>query len=104
MRSLLQAWYGDAANEGDGNCCYRWIPKIIGDHSHLTTSYVMLDGKVKGYLLFGQNPAAGSTHSTMQRNAFEQLGWMVVRELYQVQTAGVLYKKPVFGPRTGPVD
>src|SRR6185312_2046663 len=84
IRSLLQAWYGDAANEEEGNCSYRWIPKITGDHSHLATSYAMLDGKVKGYLLFGQNPAAGSTHATMQRKALEQLDWMVVRDLYEV--------------------
>ena len=104
MRSLLQAWYGDAANEEDGNCCYRWIPKIIGDHSHLTTSYAMLDGTVKGYLLFGQNPAAGSTHATMQRKALEQLDWMVVRDLYEVESAAFWYRKPGFGPETEPVD
>ncbi len=104
MRSLLQAWYGDAANEEEGNCSYRWIPKITGDHSHLATSYVMLDGTVKGYLLFGQNPAAGSTHSTMQRKALEQLDWMVVRDLYEVESAAFWYKKPGFGPETEPVD
>ena len=104
IRSLLQAWYGDAANEEEGNCCYRWIPKITGDHSHLATSYTMLDGKVKGYLLFGQNPAAGSTHATMQRKALEQLDWMVVRDLYEVESAAFWYRKPGFGPETEPVD
>jgi formate dehydrogenase major subunit len=104
IRSLLQAWYGDAANEEDGNCSYRWLPKIIGDHSHLTTSYAMLDGKVKGYLLFGQNPAAGSTNSRMQRKALEQLDWMVVRDLYEVESAAFWYKQPGFGPETEPVD
>jgi formate dehydrogenase major subunit len=87
IRSLLQAWYGKAANEDDGGCCYRWIPKITGDHSHLVTSYAMLDGKVKGYFLFGQNPAAGSTNSKMQRKALAQLDWMVVRDLYEVESA-----------------
>lgn len=104
MRSLLQAWYGDAANEEEGNCSYRLIPKMIGDHSHLVTSYSMLDGKVKGYLLFGQNPAAGSTNSRMQRKALEQLDWMVVRDLYEVESAAFWYKKPGFGPETEPVD
>jgi formate dehydrogenase major subunit len=104
MRSLLQAWYGNAANEEEGNCSYRGIPKITGDHSHLATSYAMLDGTVKGYLLFGQNPAAGSTHSTMQRKALEQLDWMVVRDLYEVESAAFWYKKPGFGPETEPVD
>ncbi|HLX55833.1 MAG TPA: molybdopterin dinucleotide binding domain-containing protein, partial [Ktedonobacteraceae bacterium] len=104
IRSLLQAWYGDAANEEDGNCSYRLIPKMTGDHSHLVTSYAMLDGKVKGYLLFGQNPAAGSTNSRMQRKALEQLDWMVVRDLYEVESAAFWYKQPGFGPQTEPVD
>ncbi len=104
IRSLLQAWYGDAADEEEGNCVYRRIPKITGDHSHLATSYAMLDGKVKGYLLFGQNPAAGSTHSTMQRKALEQLDWMVVFDLYEVESAAFWYRKPGFGPETEPVD
>lgn len=104
MHSLLQAWYGEAANEEGGNCSYRLIPKMIGDHSHLVTSYAMLDGKVKGYLLFGQNPAAGSTNSRMQRKALEQLDWMVVRDLYEVESAAFWYKQPGFGPETEPVD
>ncbi len=104
MRSFLHAWYGEAANEEDGNCSYRLIPKIIGDHSHLVTSYQMLDGKVKGYLLFGQNPAAGSTNSRMQRRALEQLDWMVVRDLYEVESAAFWYRQPGYGPDTEPVD
>lgn len=94
IRSLLQAWYGQAADEEDGNCSYRLLPKIIGDHSHLETSYAMLDGKVRGYMLFGQNPAAGSTNSRMQRKALEQLDWMVVRDLYEVESAAFWYKGP----------
>ena len=104
MRSFLHAWYGEAANEEEGNCSYRLIPKIIGDHSHLVTSYSMLDGKVKGYLLFGQNPAAGSTNSRMQRKALEQLDWMVVRDLYEVESAAFWYKQPGYGPESSPVD
>ena len=104
IRSLLQAWYGDAANEEEGNCSYRLIPKMTGDHSHLVTSYAMLDGKVKGYLLFGQNPAAGSTNARMQRKALEQLDWMVVRDLYEVESAAFWYKQPGFGPETIAAD
>ncbi len=104
IRSHLKAWYGEAANEEDGNTSYRWLPKIIGDHSHLMTSYAMLDGKVKGYLLFGQNPAAGSTNSRMQRKALEQLDWMVVLDLYEVESAAFWYKQPGYGPKTEPVD
>ena len=87
IRSFLQACYGEAANQEDGETCYRWIPKMIGDHSHLVTSYAMLDGKIKGYFLLGQNPAAGSTNAKMQRKALEKLDWMVVRDLYEVESA-----------------
>jgi formate dehydrogenase major subunit len=90
--SLLTAWYGDANGEKDYG--YHWLPKIIGDHSHLVTSYAMLDGKVKGYFLFGQNPAAGSTNARMQRKALAQLDWMVVCDLYEVETAAFWHKGP----------
>ncbi len=87
IRSFLQAWYGEAANEEEGQICYRWLPQIIGNHSHLVTSYEMLDGKVKGYFLLGQNPSAGSTNARMQRKALTQLDWMVVRDLYEVESS-----------------
>jgi formate dehydrogenase major subunit len=90
--SLLTAWYGEGTGEKDYG--YHWLPKIIGDHSHLTTSYAMLDGKVKGYFVFGQNPAAGSTNARMQRKALEHLDWMVVCDLYEVETAAFWYKGP----------
>jgi formate dehydrogenase major subunit len=95
--SLLKAWYGDAA-QPENDYGYSWIPKIIGDHSHLMTTYAMLDGKVKGYFLFGQNPAAGSTDARLQRKALEQLDWMVVLDLYEVESASFWYKG------TEPVD
>ncbi|PZW36224.1 formate dehydrogenase major subunit [Thermosporothrix hazakensis] len=93
IKSLLKAWYGEAVHTDD-EFGYHWIPKITGDHSHLVTSYAMLDGKVKGYFLLGQNPAAGSTNAQMQRKALEQLDWMVVRDLYEVESAAFWYKGP----------
>jgi formate dehydrogenase major subunit len=93
MISFLKAWYGEAIHEKDADYGYRWLPKIVGDHSHLVTSYAMLDGKVKGYFLLGQNPAAGSTNARMQRKALEQLDWMVVRDLYEVESAVFWQKK-----------
>jgi formate dehydrogenase major subunit len=92
--SLLKAWYGEAIHEEGSDSCYPWLAKVTGDHSHLVTSYAMLDGKVKGYLLFGQNPAAGSTNAKMQRKALEQLDWMVVRDLYEVESAAFWHKGP----------
>ncbi len=98
MRSLLRAWYGPASEEEDGNCCYRWLPKITGDHSHLVTTYEMLAGKVNGMILFGENPAAGSTDSRLQRKALQRLDWMVVLDLYETETAAFWYKGPQHSP------
>ena len=92
--SLLKAWYGEVDQQGERDYGYHWLPKIIGDHSHLVTSYAMLDGKVKGYFLLGPNPAAGSTNAHMQRKALEQLDWMVVRDLYEVESAAFWHKGP----------
>ncbi len=100
IRSLLNAWYGAAADEDNGNTSYRFLPKMVGDHSHLVTSYAMLDGKVKGYFLFGQNPAAGSTNSRMQREALKQLDWLVVRDLYEIETAAFWHRGPTPHPDT----
>ena len=94
MVSLLTAWYGEASTRDESDRGYHWLPKMTGDHSHLVTSYLMLDGKVKGYFLFGQNPAAGSTNARMQRKALEQLDWMVVRDLYEVESAAFWYNGP----------
>ena len=63
------------------------------------TSYAMLDDKVKGFFLMGQNPAAGSTNSRMQRQALAHLDWMVVADLYEVESAAFWYKGV-----DGPVD
>jgi formate dehydrogenase major subunit len=47
----------------------------------------MIDGKVKGYFLLGQNPAVGSAHGRAQRLGMANLDWLVVRDLYLVESA-----------------
>jgi formate dehydrogenase major subunit len=91
--SLLKAWYGDAATEAN-EFGYQWIPKLTGDHSHVSTSAAMADGKVKGFVVFGQNPANGSPHSGLQRRALTQLDWMVAIDLYETETAAFWYAAP----------
>ena len=41
----------------------------------------MVDGKVSGYFLLGQNPAVGSAHGRLQRLGMANLDWLVVRDL-----------------------
>jgi len=93
MVSLLKAWYGDAAVK-DNEYGYQWIPKLTGDHSHVTTSAAMADGDVKGFVVFGQNPANGSPNSGLQRRALTQLDWLVAVDLYETETAAFWYAAP----------
>ena len=93
MVSLLKAWYGDAATK-DNEYGYQWIPKLTGDHSHVTTSAAMADGEVKGFIVFGQNPANGSPNGGLQRKALTQLDWLVAVDLYETETAAFWYAAP----------
>lgn len=84
--SLLKAWYGaEASQENDWR--YDWLPKIVGDHSHMPMFVAMAEGKIKGFLAMGQNPAVGGQNAGYQRRALAKLDWMVVRDLYETETA-----------------
>jgi formate dehydrogenase major subunit len=84
--SLLKAWYGDAATK-ENDFGYDWLPKNIGDHSHMPMFVAMAEGKIKGFLAMGQNPAVGGQNAGYQRRALAKLEWMVVRDLYETETA-----------------
>jgi formate dehydrogenase major subunit len=93
MVSLLKAWYGEGAT-AENEYGYQWIPKLTGDHSHVSTSAAMADGKVKGFIVFGQNPANGSPHAGLQRKALARLDWLVALDLYETETAAFWYAAP----------
>jgi formate dehydrogenase major subunit len=54
----------------------------------------MADGKVNGFIVFGQNPANGSPHAGLQRKALTQLDWLVALDLYETETAAFWYAAP----------
>ena len=84
--SLLKAYFGDAAR-ADNDYLFGHLPRLTGDHSHLTTITDMADGKVKGYFVMGQNPAVGSSSGALQRKGLRELDWLVVRDLVLNETA-----------------
>ena len=86
MVSLLKAWWGEAATQ-DNDFGFGWLPHISGDHSNYQTIVDMLDDKVEGYFLLGQNPAVGSANGKMQRLAMSHLKWLVVRDLNMIESA-----------------
>jgi formate dehydrogenase major subunit len=84
--SMMKAWYGDAATK-ENDWAYAYLPKLTGDHSQFPTFVDMMDGGVKGYFLMGQNPAVGSPNGRFNRTALGKLDWLVVRDLYDIESA-----------------
>lgn len=84
--NLLKAYWGDAAT-AENDFCFDYLPKITGDHGTYRTVLDMIDGKVKGYFLLGQNPAVGSAHGKAQRLGMANLDWLVVRDLFEIESA-----------------
>lgn len=84
--SLLKAWWGAAAT-ADNDFCFDYLPRLTGSHSTYDTVMEQIAGTVKGYLLFGQNPAVGSANSRMQRLGMSKLDWLVVRDFSLIESA-----------------
>ena len=90
--SQLKAWYGDAATP-DNEFGYQFLPRIIGDHSHMPMFAAMARGDMDGLFAMGQNPAVGGQNASLQRKALAKLKWLVVRDLYETETAS-FWKEP----------
>jgi formate dehydrogenase major subunit len=86
MVSLLRAWFGDAAT-AENDYLLPMLPRLTGDHGTYRTVLDMIEGGVKGYFLWGQNPAVGSAGSRLQRLALAKLDWLVVRDLAVIESA-----------------
>lgn len=86
MVSLLKEYWGDTAT-ADNDFCFDYLPRINGDHGTYRTVMDMVDGKVFGYFLLGQNPAVGSAHGRLQRLGMANLDWLVVRDLVEIESA-----------------
>ena len=84
--SLLKAWWGEAAT-ADNDFCFDYLPRLTGSHSTYDTVMEQIAGTVKGYLLFGQNPAVGSANTRMQRLGMSKLDWLVVRDFSLIESA-----------------
>jgi formate dehydrogenase major subunit len=85
--NLLKAWWGEHAT-ADNDYCFDYLPRITGDHGTYRQVMDMIDGgKIDGYFLLGQNPAVGSSHGRAQRLGMANLDWLVVRDLFEIESA-----------------
>jgi formate dehydrogenase major subunit len=91
--SLMKAYFGENATAAN-DWLYGRLPRIDDDNSVYQTTLDMLDGKVKGYLLAGENPAVGNAHSKLHRLALAKLDWLVVRDVVEIESASFWYDSP----------
>src|SRR3712207_4569392 len=93
MTSLLKAWWGDAAT-AENDYAFDHLPKIDGDHSSYRTIADMIQGKVSGYFLVGENPTVGHPNGRMNRFGLANLDWLVVRDLQMIESATFWKESP----------
>ena len=88
--SMLKAWYGEHAT-ATNEWGYQYLPKLTphGDYSYYTMFFQMLDHKIRGAFVLGENFATGGPSAGMQRAALRELDWCVVRDPFLVETANV---------------
>jgi formate dehydrogenase major subunit len=91
--SLLKAYYGESA-QPENEFGFQWLPRVTGDHSHQGYWLEMLDGKMDGLFVIGQNPAVAGPNSGMERRGLGKLKWLVVREMVETETASFWYESP----------
>jgi formate dehydrogenase major subunit len=91
--SMMKTWFGDAAT-ADNDYCFGYLPRITGDHGTYRTVLDMIDRKVKGFFLLGQNPAVGSAGGRLQRLALANLDWLVVQDLAMIESASFWRDSP----------
>jgi formate dehydrogenase major subunit len=96
ITSLLKAWYGEAA-QPENDFHFDWLPRIDGDYSQLPFFERMTKGEVKGYFLFGQNPAAGGPNARLHRAGLAQLDWLVTLDWFEHESAS-FWKNDPTGP------
>ncbi len=98
--SLLKAYWGDNATK-ENDFAYNFLPKL-DEHTayhHMGLFEAMYDGKIKGLLVFGQNPAVGGPNAGKERKALEKLEWMVAVDLWETETMN-FWRRPGVDPRS----
>ncbi len=91
--SLMKAYYGDAAT-AENDYGFNWLPRVTGDHSHFGYWLDMMDGKMEGLFVMGQNPAVGASNGQLERKALSKLKWLVVRDMVEIETASFWLDSP----------
>jgi formate dehydrogenase major subunit len=100
--SLLKAWWGAHAGEAN-QFAYEYLPKHEGDCSQVAMFEAMHEGRVRGLIVLGQNPAVSGPDAGRARQALEKLDWLVVADLWETETAA-FWKRPGADPQAIPTE
>jgi formate dehydrogenase major subunit len=91
--SLMKAYFGENASP-DNDWLFEELPRIDSDNSAYFTVKQMLEGKVKGYIIAGENPAVGNANGKAHRLGLAKLDWLVVRDVVEIESASFWYDSP----------
>ena len=91
--SLMKSYFGERAT-ADNEWLFELLPRIDQDNSVYWTLQQMLEGKVKGYIVAGENPAVGNANGRANRLGLAKLDWLVVRDLVEIESASFWYDSP----------
>ena len=96
--SLLKSWYGENATKAN-NFGYEWLPKLNPgtNYSHIALFEAMAAGTIKGMFCWGQNPAVGGPNALAERQALQNLEWLVSVDLWETETCA-FWQEPGLNP------
>jgi formate dehydrogenase major subunit len=89
----MKAYFCEHATQ-DNEWLFRQLTRVVYDNSVYWTLQQMLEGKVKGYVVAGENPAVGNSNGRANRLALAKLDWLVVRDLVEIESASFWYDSP----------
>ena len=91
--SLMKSYWGEHAT-ADNDWLFARLPRIDEDNSVYWTFEQMLEGKVKGYIIAGENPAVGNANGKAHRLGLAKLEWLVVRDAVEIESASFWHDAP----------
>lgn len=92
--SSLKEWFGEHATV-ENDYGYDWLPKIPAkpDYTLMSTFELMSQNSMKGYFLWGMNPAHSAPNASFAREAMSNLDWLVVADIVETESA-TFWKAP----------
>ena len=95
--SFLKSMYGEKAT-ADNQFGYNWMPKLDDgvNYSWLKIFDEMYEGRIKGLLAWGMNPACSGANANKNRQALAKLDWLVNVNIFPNET-GWFWQDPTLG-------